>query len=795
MIDRKKVLLSLVVLATLVASIAVMVENRGSGAIHAQQAQANNVTSTDYPVPQQNADPWGNAIDSQGHVWVALPGCDFAPQCSSTFPGKIAQFYPTTKSWGPTYSLPQGYGQPIFLAFDPQGRLWFTMPMSNSIGVLNLTNGTTQQFAVPTSSSGPWGIAVDAKGTVWFTEHYTNQIGSYNPTTNKFHEIPTKTSNSLPYGITVDASGNVWFTENNPSVPAIAEYTTGGSLREFPMTPNGSYLTPHLITVDTNGNIWCSDGFVGAVSELKVANATPGTNNGITQYSYPHSGSAHTSGIAVDSSGKIWFDDSLGSIYGSFPESTTGTFSTYATPSTNAHPHDGLNVDKNNNVWFDEEFANKLALATQSGGSITPTPTTPTSTPTPGQVIAKDTFQRANQAHWGTASDGHAWGGDSSSVNAFAITGNTGVVSNGGNTSYSAVLGSSVADAEVVVSGSLSNYASANFGAVLRWTDGNDWYKAYIDGGTFYIQKKVAGSATTLTSTPFTAQANTAYTIRFQTFGSTLNAKVWATGSAEPSSWTLTTSDTSLTTGDAGVRVLTQGGTATFTSFQATALSTQSGGGNPTPTPTIGTTPTVGSSPTPTATTPTSGQTLGQDTFQRANQALWGKASDGQTWGGDANLYSPFSITSNAGVVANSGNNIYSAVLGSSTTNAEVVVSGSLSSYANANFGAVLRWTDANDWYKAYVSGSTFYIQKKIAGNATFIASTPFTANANTSYTIRFRVVGTTLSAKVWATGSTEPSAWTLTTTDTSLASGYCGIRVQTQGGTATFTSFQATTA
>ncbi|TME05669.1 MAG: hypothetical protein E6I80_16330 [Chloroflexi bacterium] len=52
--------------------------------------------------------------------------------------------------------------------------------------------------------------------------------------------------------------------------------------------------------------------------------------------------------------------------------------------------HDGLNVDSQNRVWFDEEFANKLA----------------------------DTFQRANQSLWGTASDGQTWGGDANSRNA-----------------------------------------------------------------------------------------------------------------------------------------------------------------------------------------------------------------------------------------------------------------------------------------------------------------------------------------------------------------------------------------
>ena len=797
MIDRKKVLLGLVVLATLVASLGMFVWNRIGGAVHAQQAQANSVTSTDFSTPNNTAFPWGTAFDSQGRVWVALPGCDMG-SCSGVFPGKIAKFDPSTKSWLATYSLPSGYGQPIFLAFDPQGMLWFTMPVSNTIGVLNPATGTTQQFAVPTSASGPWNIAVDSHGTGWFTEHYTNKIGSFNPTTRAFHEIATTIANSQPYGITVDASNNVWFTENNANTPAVAEYTTGGNLREFPITPNGSSITPHLITVDTNGNVWWSEGWIGAIAELKVAQATPGTGNGIVQYSYHHSGT-HTSGIHADGYGNIWFDDSLNSIYGSFPESGTAAFNIYNTPSPNSHPHDGLNVDKNNNIWFDEEFGNKLALATQSG-SVNPTPTTPTSTPTPGQVIAKDTFQRANQAHWGKASDGQTWGGDSNSVNAFAISGNKGVVVNGGNINYSAVLGPSISNAEVLVSGSLSSYANANFGAVLRWTDTNNWYKAYVSGNTFYIQKKVGGNATFIASAPFTSNANTSYTIRFRVYGSTLNAKVWATGSTEPSAWTAPANDTTVTTGYTGVRMLTQGGTATITSFQATTLVTQSGSGNPTSTPTVGTTPTIGTTPTvgttPTATTtpPNPGQTLGTDTFQRSNQAKWGKASDGQTWGGDANLYNNFSIVNNAGVVANGAGNIYSAVLGPSTTNAEAVVSGSMNSYANANFGPVLRWTDANNWYKAYISGSTFYIQKKVAGNATYIASTSFTANANTSYTIRFRIVGTTLNAKVWATASTEPSAWMLTTTDTSLASGFCGMRVQTQNGSATITAFKATT-
>src|SRR2546430_16692098 len=65
---------------------------------------------------------------------------------------------------------------------------------------------------------------------------------------------------------------------------------------------------------------------------------------------------------------------------------------------------------------------------------------------------------------------------------------------------------------------------------------------------------------------------------------------------------------------------------------------------------------------------------------QRANQSLWGTASDGQTWGGDANNRSVFSISGNTGLVSNTGATSYSAVLGPTAANAEVYATGSLSS-------------------------------------------------------------------------------------------------------------------
>ena len=569
--------------------------------VHAQSSLAYGISSvTDYFVP--GSFPWGTAFDSSGRVWVTLPGCDLAPSCPSTTPpGKLALFDPNAQNWVTVVSLPAGYGQPVFVAVDHSGKVWFTMPVTNTIGLYDPVSTTVAQWAVPTPSAGPWGIAIDSKGTVWFTEHYTNQIGSFDPNSQTFHEIATPAANSQPYGITVDASDNIWFTENTDSVALIGEYTSQGVLQEYKIrnTPTGGTgLTPHLITIDAGGNIWWSEGWVSAIGTLNVAAAQPGTNNGVTEYHYtPSCGTcgSHTSGISADKQGLIWLDDSLQNTFGSFPIGG-GSFSFYNSPG--GHPHDGLNVDSQNRVWFDEEFANKLAEAIQSGSptptatttatpaaTTTPTPTstptptatptntpTPTPTPTSGTTLGTDTFQRPNQALWGTASDGQTWGGDANSRSVFSISGNTGLVTNTGSSSYSAVLGPTATNAEVYATASLSSLSSSNFGAVLRWTDGNNWYKAYIDGTSLIIQKKVNGATTILASVPFSATAGTSYTIHFRVVGSTLTANVWAASGSEPGGWMVTANDSTFTAGYCGMRFLTQSGTATVTSFQANSL-------------------------------------------------------------------------------------------------------------------------------------------------------------------------------------------------------------------------------
>jgi hypothetical protein len=137
----------------------------------------------------------------------------------------------------------------------------------------------------------------------------------------------------------------------------------------------------------------------------------------------------------------------------------------------------------------------------------------------------------------------------------------------------------------------------------------------------------------------------------------------------------------------------------------------------------------------------------------------------------------------------------YNAILGSAATDAEVEFTGTLSNFTGTNLGAVLRWTDSKNWYRAYIDGSHFIIQKRVNGTNTQLASVSFSAASGTSYTLLFSVVGNALSASVWPTsGGSQPGSWMVTATDSSFSSGYCGLNMYlTTGVTADITSFQAT--
>lgn len=162
----------------------------------------------------------------------------------------------------------------------------------------------------------------------------------------------------------------------------------------------------------------------------------------------------------------------------------------------------------------------------------------------------------------------------------------------------------------------------------------------------------------------------------------------------------------------------------------------------------------------------------------RGTPNAWSPGSDGNDWvvkRGDQSL----SFTGGKLVFTYNGDTTAGVVIYSSLTEAdqEVLVNVTQGG-SNADMcGAVARFVDQNNWYCAVIgeSGNTLKIIKDVGGSFSTLANVGFTTTPGTTYTIRFRITGTTLKAKIW-TGGSEPSTWNATATDSSLASGGFGV-------------------
>lgn len=161
-----------------------------------------------------------------------------------------------------------------------------------------------------------------------------------------------------------------------------------------------------------------------------------------------------------------------------------------------------------------------------------------------------DTFTRANNAsNWGTASGGSTWA-STLGTPTLSISSNEGHATN--ITAQAAMqLGSTTSiNAEGLVRVRTSSTASSRMGITLRQTATNTFYHGRLssNANNLTIGKVIAGTNTDLFTTAFTCNITTYYWIRFRAIGTHLAVKAWADGSGEPGTWTLSGTDSSITT-------------------------------------------------------------------------------------------------------------------------------------------------------------------------------------------------------------------------------------------------------
>ena len=76
---KRKISLSFFAIGSLLVSLALAFNMFGTG-MQQSFAQALSVSVTDFYF-RSGHEPWGTTFDSNGNVWIALPGCDPSPTC------------------------------------------------------------------------------------------------------------------------------------------------------------------------------------------------------------------------------------------------------------------------------------------------------------------------------------------------------------------------------------------------------------------------------------------------------------------------------------------------------------------------------------------------------------------------------------------------------------------------------------------------------------------------------------------------------------------------------------------
>lgn len=399
-------------------------------------------------------------------------------------------------------------------------------------------------------------------------------------------------------------------------------------------------------------------------------------------------------------------------------------------------------------------------------------------------VTYRDTFTRTiASGGWGTMDTGQTW---FASESHWSVDGNDGkvTVATSGGSFDENNFGGNHGDAEMLGIfrwESATADADTDFGPIVKRSSNTNFYMVRLrnKANLVTISVIINGAMTNLVSVSYTLNQSTDYWVRTRFDNTGIYVKVWRTNVMEPTGWTVSTPYSTLAgappTGAMGVafRRTTNEYNGYLREMFAYTLEDAAKTTMPM-----------------------------QDTFDREVDLGWGVASNGMVWEG--NVSRDPRIFDQAGTVSDPGDGRATlshpgstdpkderiGFLGPVVTgNVEVLVKFSMNTAVSlVYFGIGLRgsYTTSGDgtldWTGYQIrlvgGGTNFALYRKTSLTGGYVSVTPTTNTAFTAmtlgtvYWVRFQINGTTLQAKIWADGSTEPGAFQFVATDSSITSG-----------------------
>lgn len=270
---------------------------------------------TVYKIPPQPGDALGGLLAGrlrdfpkhetfQGIHSLAESPRDAHIFITPSYQRRLIEFDPQTKAFR-YHAMDRGF-YPHTVRFDAKDRVWFTLALSNQVGMFDRT---TQKFTlydlpfrslmeritvsltpfifklldwgipianyvkvdhVSTGVPLPYGIDITPDGRAWVARLHTDEIASIDPDSGTVTMV--KTPFSAPRRLRSDREGNLWIVAFSES--QIARYTpaTGVFTRfDLPVVPKGSD-TPYSLNVDRVRNqVWVNGTNSDSVYRMDIA--------------------------------------------------------------------------------------------------------------------------------------------------------------------------------------------------------------------------------------------------------------------------------------------------------------------------------------------------------------------------------------------------------------------------------------------------------------------------------------------------------------------------------------------
>jgi virginiamycin B lyase len=289
------------------------------------------------PVP--GSVPHDSAVDAKGNIWFTLQES-----------GHIARFNPDTHEWK-LFKVPTGDSGPHGLVSDALGDIWFTENYAGKIGRLNPKTGAIAEFTPPTAKD-PHTPVFGPDGGLWFTAQNSNVIGRLDIETGKIAEYGVPTQDAHPYGIVSAGDGALWFCELSGGKLGRVD-PKGGSIIEYAPSERG--IKPRRLVAVT-GAIYFTDSGGGRLGRLMLADKK------FKFWDSPSGNDSEPYGIAADSSGKIWYEES-GAAANKLVrfDPAVEVFRTYPMPAPNSSVRN-MARDAKGRLWLPLSLANKIAV-------------------------------------------------------------------------------------------------------------------------------------------------------------------------------------------------------------------------------------------------------------------------------------------------------------------------------------------------------------------------------------------------------------------------------------------------